>query len=670
MTGMRLHLLGPVALLHDGAVVHLHSAKTLALLAFLALEHDRPHARGTLAGMLWGGAPEASARQSLRQALHSLRTAAGGALQRCIEAGHESVRVVDVGTLRIDVREFLDDVDSLEVPRWERAAARRHAPFLDGPAFDVDGSFGAWRTATRHRLHAAAMHNLERLAATRMSQGDWHGAMRHAEALRALDPAAETASRQLFRIHAARGEPQALEAEWARLCAVLRQEFGAAPSAETAALHRALRASGAPETSGESGASGASETAGTRPAPGEAGDDRQDARGAEGAGLPADPGRRPTGPRVATGRADAEALVRAARAAEQVHAFSQAADLYARALALPGAASPARRCEILLLAETALERLGRRAEQVAVIDEALAIAAALGDEAARAAILLRRAGACAYLGRHADALAAAAQALALQRRLGDAPGEAEALRELGFVHWRAGRHADALQAAREALALHRRLGDPAGEASALHNLAEIHRHLGSPGQAIAWYGQALRLHWAARHPVGEILSLFGLARALQQAGDLAGAERRHREALALTERHGERAMRSRALHALAMLHAAQPDLDAALALMRRAIDGDRAIGYAHALGHDLVDLADIHCARGERGEARMALREALVWFGFTEDRNAEVATQERIAALDADLPCAAAPARRHGVPSHLPLAEGKVYCEFESPLAR
>lgn len=185
------------------------------------------------------------------------------------------------------------------------------------------------------------------------------------------------------------------------------------------------------------------------------------------------------------------------------------------------------------------------------------------------------------------------------------------------------------------------------------------------------YEQALRLHWAARNHEGEILTLFGMANALWQAGDPSGAMRRYDDALALSERHGERTMQSRALHALATRHADRNDLDAALALMRRAIELDRAIGYAHGLGHDLVDLARIHVERGERAEALATLTEATVWFGFTENRDALEATRAWIGALESGARTLAPreTAWPH-VKSHLTLGEGKVYCAFESPGVR
>ena len=130
-------------------------------------------------------------------------------------------------------------------------------------------------------------------------------------------------------------------------------------------------------------------------------------------------------------------------------------------------------------------------------------------------------------------------------------------------------------------------------------------------------------------------------------------------------------MHSRVLHALATQHAAQGALDLAVDCMRRAIVVDRAIGYAHALGHDLVDLSGLHLQTGDVAQARVAMREALVWFGFNDDSDAQDATRARLADLDMHGAAAVlSPSLRGGVKSHVSLGEGKVYCEFESPLGR
>jgi tetratricopeptide (TPR) repeat protein len=645
-TKLTLRLFGPGVLMADGVVVRTHSARTLALLAFLVLEPGRPHARTRLIEMLWEGLPEASGRQSLRQALYSLKTVADGRLASCLQIEPEWVQFIAPAKdspVDIDVHHFLVTVCGTDERQWSEASTLPVAPLLDGRRHGAGAAYEAWLCTARERLHALAMQNLGRLTVGHMARSEWDAAIGFAEAMRALDPTSEVASQYLLKILAEKGEPHAVDAEWARLSGLLQQTLGVQPSAGTSELYRMLRRRGA-------------EPAGSKPV-----------TPTSAPGVPPDATMPGTSGEV-------EAVVRAGQAAERVHAFVQAADLYDRALKVMRRFMPAssRRCvDVLLRREAVLERLGRRTDQESEIDEAMSIAEGLDDVPLVAIVLLRRAGACVYLGRHDEARHAAGRALQIFRDIGDHPGEAEALRELGFVHWHAEDYPEALQLARDALALHRRMGDINGEATALHNLAEVYRGLGSPRQATQWFEQALRLHWAARNHGGEILSLFGWARALQQAGDLVGSTQKYEAALKLSEQSGERAMHSRALHALSMQHAAQGRLEVALGFMRRAIEVDRAIGYAHALGHDLLDLADLHRLRGEIAEARVAMQEALVWYGFTEDVDALRSTRARLAGLEAHRGASTLPdILRGGVKSHLPLSEGKVYCEFESPLGR
>lgn len=641
MTPLTLSLFGPGVLVAHRAVVRTHSARTLALLCFLVLEPDRRHARSKLAGLLWEGVPEASGRQGLRQALYSLRTIAGGSLSVCLHVEPEWVQFASPGhdaSIDIDVHRFLAAVQSTDEAQWRQASALYKAALLEGRSFAAQSGFETWLSASRERLHALAMQNLDRLVVGHVARSEWAAAIGFAKAMCQLDPASEAASRYLLKSFAGTGDAHAVDAEWARLCGQLLQAFDVQPSAETAQLYHALRRGG----------------------------------GRQHTLVKADRARLDAAPPAAAG--EAESMVRAGQAAERVYAFSQAADLYGRALkwmARFKLASPQRHVDVLLLREAVLERLGRRAEQESAIDEALSIAERLQDDARIAVVLMRRASASTYLGRHEQARRAAQRARQIYCELGDRPGEAEALRELGFVHWHAQDCSGALQHARDALDLHRRMGDVAGEATALHNLAEIHRGLGSPLQAMRWFEQALRLHWAAGNHGGEILSLFGWAQALQQAGDLSGSTLKYEAALKLSEQYGERVMHSRALHALAMQQADRGALDLAFALLHRAIEVDRSIGYAHALGHDLVDIAQLHLIRSEWAEARVALQEAMVWFGYTEDTDALDSTRKLLADLDAN---GGRPtlrnAMRRGVKSHLPLSEGKVYCEFESPMGR
>ena len=74
MAHLSIRLLGPfqVTLVGEPAT-GFATDKARALLAYLAVEADRPHRREALAGLLWPDYPERSARTSLRSALANLR---------------------------------------------------------------------------------------------------------------------------------------------------------------------------------------------------------------------------------------------------------------------------------------------------------------------------------------------------------------------------------------------------------------------------------------------------------------------------------------------------------------------------------------------------------------------------------------------------------------------
>src|SRR5262245_38803384 len=77
--GLTVSLLGGFDVARDGrSVTRFRSAKVRALLAYLAVEADRPQPRTSLAGLLWPDQPDAAARRNLSQTLVRLRRAVAG----------------------------------------------------------------------------------------------------------------------------------------------------------------------------------------------------------------------------------------------------------------------------------------------------------------------------------------------------------------------------------------------------------------------------------------------------------------------------------------------------------------------------------------------------------------------------------------------------------------
>ena len=367
-------------------------------------------------------------------------------------------------------------------------------------------------------------------------------------------------------------------------------------------------------------------------------------------------------------------LRQAAQQAEALCAIPHATDLTTRALAFQArylGDPPGQRFELLLARESLLDQQARRAEQAADIAALVRLAEAMDDPQYLALAYVRQAGHLSNTHQPTQSHAVAEKAVSLYRGIGDRPGEAQALRELCFLYWFTSNYGMALEYGRAALQLHRQLGDLAGEATALHNLAEIYQGLNNPRQALAHFQQALDQHWARQDHRRQGLTLYGIAHTLRQMGDRAAARNRYEQALTQTEAAGDRLMTSRVHHALASLIAQAGQSETALEHLQRAVEISQAIGYAPGMAHGLVDLSYLYARTHQPDAAREALRDALYWFQLMEDQVWVEVVSRRRQQLDHDPASMDEPPSHLGwIKSHVTLNEGKVYCEFESPLAR
>ncbi|MEW6374654.1 MAG: tetratricopeptide repeat protein [Thermodesulfobacteriota bacterium] len=367
-------------------------------------------------------------------------------------------------------------------------------------------------------------------------------------------------------------------------------------------------------------------------------------------------------------------LIQAAQQAEALFAYHHATDLYTRALTLhrthlfgdlPG------RFDLLLAREAVLDRQARRVEQAEDITALLELAESLADIKRLAVACVRQAGLFTYTGQYDAAHKAGERALDLYRSAGDKAGEAQALRELGFLHWSASDYSVALQYSRAALQMHRQLGNVAGEATALHNLAEIYRGLGSPKQALEWYEQALSLHWAQQNRPAQGLTLYGMAHALRQLGQHDQAQDRYQQALAHLRASGDRLMTSRVHHSMASLQWEAGATNQALDHMNQALSISREIGYGPGIAHGLIALSYLYAQDKKIDLAKEHLRESLTWLRLMEDQVGLGEARNRLQALEKGTPHVIEPPATLGwFKAHVTVAEGKVYCEFESPMAR
>jgi DNA-binding SARP family transcriptional activator len=245
MPHLKLSFLGAVQItLDDKPVRNFRSAKAQALLAYLAVESDRPHSRDVLANLFWSENHASTARQNLRQTLRRLCLALNGHDSQAATAA--SFLSITRRTLQfnvasdywLDVAEFLTCLKQRE---WERAVALYRGYFLTGMYLSDSVVFEEWATIMREKLHCQALQALHLLTQHYQTLADYDRAQVCARRQLALEPWQERAYRQLMQALAANGQRCAALAQYKSCHRILMEEFGIEPGAETAALYAHIR---------------------------------------------------------------------------------------------------------------------------------------------------------------------------------------------------------------------------------------------------------------------------------------------------------------------------------------------------------------------------------------------------------------------------------------------
>jgi TolB-like protein len=238
---LRIRLLGPMAILHDGKLVTVAAKKARALVGYLALREGSEVPRSVLTGLLWGERSEEQARGSLRQTLSELRTALAASVPPPIIATKEAVCWVP-GSAWIDalVLEAAAAGDDEETLRY--GAGLIGGELMEGLSVG-EAAFENWLFAERARFRLLGESIYTRLMGRAEEGGRQEEALAHGLKLLSLDPLQEQVHRALMRIYAAQGRHDAALAQYERCRAELSGQLGVTPQAETETLARSSRAS-------------------------------------------------------------------------------------------------------------------------------------------------------------------------------------------------------------------------------------------------------------------------------------------------------------------------------------------------------------------------------------------------------------------------------------------
>ena len=248
MNPWKLKLLGDCVLLSpSGQTARLSTRKSLALMAYLALQPDRRARRQRLSGLLWEDADAEQGRLHVRKALWLLRSESAkiDADAQAPVAGEGEWLTIPDGLVATDADEFLAAADSAgdDPERLEAAAALYAGDFLGGFAIRNAPAFEDWAEVERQRLREAAVSVLRRLLDVYAARPDSsEAAMRAALRLLILDALEENAHRTVMRAHARQGRAAAALTHYHGFRETLARELGVDPEPQTQALFREISA--------------------------------------------------------------------------------------------------------------------------------------------------------------------------------------------------------------------------------------------------------------------------------------------------------------------------------------------------------------------------------------------------------------------------------------------
>ena len=244
MPRLALHLLGPPQIELDGKSIHLERRKSIALLAYLAVEGGQ-HSRDFLSSLLWPDTNQSNAFKNLRQVLWEIQQSLG---EGWLVSDREKIGLTDADTW-VDVREFAsrlsegisqDDI-TLRVPLLADAVRLYRSHFLAGFLLKDAHPFNEWAFAESEDLQQKLSTALSRLSEDHCELGQARLAIPHARRLVSLDPLDEAANRLLMRIYLQAGQLTAALKQYQTFEQVLRKELNIDPQPETRALYKEIR---------------------------------------------------------------------------------------------------------------------------------------------------------------------------------------------------------------------------------------------------------------------------------------------------------------------------------------------------------------------------------------------------------------------------------------------
>ncbi len=244
MAHLSVSLLGPFQVTLDGQpITGFKSNKVRALLAYLAVETDRPHPREVLAGLLWPDWPNRDALSNLRYALSNLRRVTGDrtAEPPFLLITRDTLQFNVASDFSLDASAFADLTENRgDLSGLEEAIALYRGSFLEGFSLPDAAPFEEWALLTREHLARQMSSMLHHLSAAYEDRGEYEHAQSYARRQLELDPWDEVAHQRLMRALALGGQRSAALAQYETCSRHLAQELDIEPDQETTRLYEQI----------------------------------------------------------------------------------------------------------------------------------------------------------------------------------------------------------------------------------------------------------------------------------------------------------------------------------------------------------------------------------------------------------------------------------------------
>ncbi len=248
MGQLEIRLLGSFQVIHGGMPLSgFESNKVRALLAYLAVEAQRPHPRRKLSALLWPEFPETRALSNLRFALSDLRKVIGdrSAQPPYLEISPQEIKFNLNSDSLVDVTTFdrysnYARQNPLDFQSLKKAAELYRGSFLEGFSIPDSIPFEEWLVLKREHYARQACQVFHLLAGDYELSGDFQQAILFAERQLELDPWREEAHQQLMRCLYYSGQRSAALAQYEACCRLLSAELQLQPNQETQRLYNQI----------------------------------------------------------------------------------------------------------------------------------------------------------------------------------------------------------------------------------------------------------------------------------------------------------------------------------------------------------------------------------------------------------------------------------------------